>query len=116
MANAAEDKSQAGIRITETFDFVSLPLGDQLAKIVDTLGLGNKVEDKVFLTAQNTPTANDPQPQRVLVAGTPAQIDVFRDALSAYRQAVAEGYSGAGLSHIMDDFREQARLKYSNPS
>jgi len=103
MANAAEDKSKAGVRVTETFDSVSPALGDQVAKLVDSLGLG----DNVFLLIKNTPTAEDPHPQRVLVMGTPVQIGIFRGALETYRRAVQDGNSVAEIATTMGHYRER---------
>jgi hypothetical protein len=97
------------IRTTRTFDNISLPLGTQIAKLVDAVYLSNGT---VSVTAQHTPTAEDPNPQKIRVGGTPEQIDVFSRALSFYETSVAEGFTDKALSDRMGFFVSDQIVRY----
>jgi hypothetical protein len=107
MTNA--ENRLAGLRLTEDFAFVGLQLGDQVARIIDTLHLSKA---PVGITALHTPSAEDPKPIGVRVGGNTDQLDIFKQALKARDEAIKEGTLGRALDAVVvDAIFQQATIR-----
>jgi hypothetical protein len=93
-------------RFTLNIDSTDLPLGHELALLVDGLRLGPRVD--VTLHRQPTPETTG----HLSVNGTSEQLKVFTRALGVYQESVAANLSGRALDAEMTNFFALQAIKY----